>query len=223
MATKKTLRDKLVDAMMDIIARDGWPQATLDKIAAHAGVSLSDMAGEIHNRFDLLDHFGRSANARALKISEEEGGSQAVRDKLFAVLMARFDILQPVKPAIKILSDAAKRDPGLALYFAKSVPGYLSFLLESSGVSLTNAQGYLKSRGFLALYLQVVRVWLADDTEDLSKTMAAVDNMLIRAESWGKRLESGDIFSGFKKPSGNWKFWQRDSETQDIKDITPVA
>ncbi len=222
MAAKKSTRDKLVDALMAVIEQEGWAAATLDKVATHAQVPLADVAAEVANRFDLLDHFGRTANARALKIAEEEGGSQAVRDKLFSILMARFDVVAPHKAAIKILSQAARRDPGLALYFAKSVSRYLGFLLESAGVSTVNARGALKTSGFTALYLQVVRVWLADDSEDMAKTMAAVDKMLARAESWGKRLEGGHLFDGLK-PKGDWKFWRRNRSDGDLKDITPVG
>ncbi len=213
MAAKKSTLDKLTDAMMALIATHGWPAATLDKIADAAGVSLYDMAGDIQNRFDLLDHFGRTANARALKISEEEGGSQAVRDKLFSVLMARFDVVLPHKAAIRNLRKSAQRDPGLALYFAKSVPSYLSFLLEASGVSTASLGGCIKARGFTALYLKVVQVWLDDETEDQAKTMAAVDKMLADAENWGRRMEKG-----------NWKFWQRTKDNSgDMRDITPSA
>jgi AcrR family transcriptional regulator len=220
MATKKSAADKLTDALMEIISRDGWQAATLDKIAELSGVTLGDMAGEIHSRFDLLDHFGRTANARALKIADEEGGSQAVRDKLFSVLMARFDVVLPHKAAIRNLRSAARRDPGLALYFAKSVPTYLSFLLEASGVSTASPRGFIKARGFTALYLKVVQVWLDDETEDQAKTMAAVDKMLGQAETWAKRMEQG---SCAMKSKGDWKFWRRNKSNDDMRDITPAV
>lgn len=42
--------------------------------------------------------------------------------------------------------------------------------------------GILKTKGLSLVYLNTVRVWLRDETPDLSKTMAALDKNLQRAD-----------------------------------------
>jgi hypothetical protein len=200
---KDSILDAATDALMTLVAEHGWQKATLNMVAEKSGHALSDILPFAENRFDLLDHFGTRANMRALKIAEDEGGSEAVRDKLFSLIMARFDVLADHKAAIKSLSDSAKRDPGLALYFAHRVRQTLGLFLEASGVNASTTSGRTRARGLTLLYARVVNVWFKDDSEDLAKTMAALDKALADAEVWGKRL------SGIgKKPV--WKFWQRD-------------
>ncbi len=196
--------DKATDAMMALIAETSWEKATLNLVAERAGIPLSDLISHVHNRFDLLDHFGDRTNLRAIRIAEEEGGSEAVRDKLFALIMARFDVLAPHKAAIQSLASTARRDPGLALYFAHKVRTSMSLFLEVAGVNTATAQGRLKANGLAMLYGRVARTWFKDDSEDMSKTMAALDKALADAERWGKRL-AGDW------KSHDWKFWQRKS------------
>jgi hypothetical protein len=190
---KDSILDAATDALMTLVAEHGWQKATLNMVAEKSGHALSDILPFAENRFDM----------RALKIAEDEGGSEAVRDKLFALIMARFDVLADHKAAIKSLSDSAKRDPGLALYFAHRVRQTLGLFLEASGVNASTTSGRTRARGLTLLYARVVNVWFKDDSEDLAKTMAALDKALADAEVWGKRL------SGLgKKP--DWKFWQRD-------------
>ncbi len=200
--------DKATEALMSLLAEQPWHKATLDVVATRAGLSLADLAATVQNRFDLLDHFGATTNIRAIKIAEDEGGSEAVRDKLFALLMARFDVLAPYKPAIAALAKSARRDPGLALYFAHRVRQAMSLFLEAAGVNSSSAQGSVKAAGLSVLYGRVLRVWFKDDSEDQAKTMAALDKALADAETWGKRLSGG-----WKKP--DVKFWRRDTPEKD--------
>jgi hypothetical protein len=206
MVSSNPLLDAATDALMVLIAEHGWETATLNLVAEKSGHALSDLIAEFQNRFDLLDHFGQRTNARALKIAEAEGGSDAVRDKLFALLMARFDVLGEHKSAIQSLAKSATRDPGLALYFVHRIRQSLGLFLEASGVNASSLGGRTKARGLTLLYARVVRVWLRDDSEDMGKTMAALDKALADAELWGKRL-SGQ----WQKP--DFKFWRRDESS----------
>ena len=55
-------------------------------------------------------------------------------------------------------------------------------MLEAAGISASGPFGLLRTKGLLAVWLAALRVWLADDSNDLSRTMAALDRYLRRAE-----------------------------------------
>ena len=46
----------------------------------------------------------------------------------------------------------------------------------------------LRVKGLGVIYLMVFRVWLTDDTADLSRTMAALDSRLRQAEQFSNSL-----------------------------------
>lgn len=188
MPIKTAPEDKAINAFMAVIAERGWPQATLDAVASHAGMALSDMLETVGGRFDLLEAFGKRADLAAMKSAEAEGGSQAVRDRLFALIMGRIDALEDHKAAVKTLMKAAQSDPGLALFFAREVPRSMALLAEAAGVSAAGPLGAIRAHGLAVLYLRVVRVWLKDDSEDQGPTLKALDMALATAETWGSRL-----------------------------------
>ena len=176
--------DAMIDAFMRVISRDGWTGANLEAIAREADCSVSTLVSAAGGRFDLLDAFGKRATVAALKEAEDEGGSQAIRDRLFAILMARFDALQSHRAAIRKLAEAAPRDPALALHFACAMPATMRLLADAAGVPTTGVVGAVRVKALTALYLNVARTWLSDDSEDMAKTMKALDENLARAHRW---------------------------------------
>jgi AcrR family transcriptional regulator len=181
-------KDKIVSAMLAVIARDGWPATTLEAIAREAACSVADVA--VHgNRFNLLAAFGKATDIAALKAADADGGSQAPRDRLFDIFMARFDALDDHKSAIKMLGSASRRDPGLAAFFVCRLPRSMEQLASAAGVTTSGLLGTARVKALAALYLGVVRVWLTDDSEDMAKTMAALDKALARAHSWEARVQ----------------------------------
>jgi hypothetical protein len=60
----------------------------------------------------------------------------------------------------------------------------------SSEVPSDGIRGAIKAKGLAAIYAATLRDWLKDDTTDKSRTMAALDGRLRRAESWANSLKS---------------------------------
>jgi len=55
---------------------------------------------------------------------------------------------------------------------------------EAAGVSASGWVGRARVKLLLGIYLSVFRVWLADDSADMTRTMAALDGRLRHAETW---------------------------------------
>ncbi len=53
---------------------------------------------------------------------------------------------------------------------------------QAAGLSSAGLAGAVRTEGLALVYLNALRVWLADDTEDMEKTMAALDWGLRQAE-----------------------------------------
>ncbi len=56
------------------------------------------------------------------------------------------------------------------------------WMLEAAALDSAGLRGAVRVRGLGLLYLSVLRVWLDDDSEDLSRTMAALDKRLKRID-----------------------------------------
>ncbi len=183
------MQDALLNAAMTVLARDGWRGATLRAVAEAAPCPLAEIVSRYGDFYGLLDAISEQATLTALKEADAAGGSQAIRDRLFEVLMARLDALQEHRPGIKALLPEQARDPLLAAWFAVKAPRQMARIAAAAGVRTHGLRGLLRVQGLTFLYLRVARIWLDDETEDLAKTLKALDQALAQAERWAHRLD----------------------------------
>jgi hypothetical protein len=80
------------------------------------------------------------------------------------------------------------RDPLLLLFTGLRIERSMRWTLEAAGVGSSGLPGHLKAKALLGVYLVALRAWLEDDSEDQSKTLAALDQALGQLERVGAFL-----------------------------------
>jgi AcrR family transcriptional regulator len=174
----------LVAAAFRLAGESGWRAVTVPAAARAADLSLAEARARFPTRGAILLRFGRLADQMALADAPSEG---PVRDRLFDLLMRRFDLLQAHRDGVKALLRALPADPATTLLLACATRTSMRWMLQAAGVSAIGPRGDLQVKGLLAVWLWAVRAWDKDESEDLSGTMAAVDSALGQAEkaaSW---------------------------------------
>jgi AcrR family transcriptional regulator len=177
-------RDKILDATLALAEREGWRKASLGAIAGEAGVPLHQLYGEFRSRAAILSGLMARTDAAVLAETSAGGSKDTPRDRLFEVLMRRFDALKPRRAALKVIARDLGSDPPTALCSAPAFLRSMTWMLEAAGLPSTGIRGRLHVRALAVLYLCVLRTFVTDDTEDLAKTMAALDRRLTQAEPW---------------------------------------
>ena len=178
--------DAAVRAMLTLAARGGWPAVTLSAIASETGISIAELRQKISNRADLLAAYGRSLDIRALKNTGV--ASSNVRDRLFDLLMDRFETLNLDRAGVKSIIRGIASEPKFVLFSLPHLACSMGWMLDAAGVATSGPAGTMRVAGLCALYLHVLRQWAKDESEDLSATMAALDQALTRVEGWAERL-----------------------------------
>lgn len=174
----------LITEAFRIAAEAGWRVVTVADAARAAGLALARARERFPAKASILLRFGRLADQAALTDAMTDG---SVRDRLFDLLMRRFDALQAQRDGIKALLRTLPTDPATALMLACATGASMRWMLQAAGVGATGARGQARVNGLVAVWLWGMRAWEQDVTEDLSATMAAVDKALERAEqvaSW---------------------------------------
>jgi hypothetical protein len=169
----------LIASAFALAAERGWHRTSVASAARNAGLALDRARLRFPNRAVLLLRFGRMADAAALTGVSDEGSR---RDRLFDLLMRRFDALQQHRAGVLALLRALPADPCLALLLAAANLRSMRWMLEGAGISAIGPVGTLRAKGLLAVWLWTARAWQRDSTDDLSATMAALDQALSRAE-----------------------------------------
>jgi hypothetical protein len=181
-----TFDQTLIAAAFALAARVGWAQVSVAAAARDANLPLERARARFSGRDAILLRFGRLADEAALTGALAEG---APRDKLFDVLMRRFDALQAHRAGVIALLRALPANPPLALLLAAATQTSMAWMLEACGISAGGLRGLLRTKGLTAVWLYTARAWERDESTDLATTMAALDRALARAERFGAWLE----------------------------------
>jgi len=181
---------KVIEAAMELAATRGWRPLTLSDIAKAAALPLSSVYPDFPSKQAVLDAFAQRIDLAVLaeEEPEEDTAGMSARDRLFDVMMRRFDALQPYKAAVGNILYDQLRDPAAAAASLPQVARSMRWMLEAAGIDASGLAGMARLQGLIGLYLACLRVWLRDDSADMTKTMAALDGYLRRTEAWAERL-----------------------------------
>ncbi len=164
-------------------ALQGWRHTTLGDVAAAADLTLGEVLAIYPSKASIVSAFTRATDAEVLAGGDGDLTEQPPRDRLFDVMMRRFDALGPHKDAVRSMAGASLGDPVSALCGAFLLRRSMALMLEAAHISASGMAGIVRTKGLAAIYLAVMPVWLNDDSEDMAATMATLDKRLGQAES----------------------------------------
>ncbi len=170
-----------IAAAMRLFADKGWAGVTLADIARAADLPFAALHGVYTSKIALLRGFMDGVDRAVLATAPEEGAS--VREALFELMMRRFDALQPHRAALRRLAGDLPRDPAAATCIALRGLRSIAAIAERAGVETGGPLGGLRVKALAGLQAWVSRIWLADDSADMARTMKALDSGLARLEA----------------------------------------
>ena len=168
----------LITAVFEQASLVGWADVNLAEAAREAGLPVPRVRARFPNKSAVLLRFGVLADEAALAGSQTE---PMARDRLFDMLMARFDALQQHRAGVLSMMVALRTDPATAALLYAGTLRSMRWLLDAAAIPVSGLIGALRVQGLLVLWLYVLRAWEQDDSPDLTATMAAVDRGLDRA------------------------------------------
>ena len=176
--------NRIIDAALALVATEGWRQVSLAAIAAAAGLPILQVYRIFRSKQAILAALYRRVDAIVLAEPPAAEADERPRDRLFDLLMRRFDALQPYKPALEVLRRELPMDPPTALCAVASLLRSMRWMLEAADIPTGGVRGAVAVKLATAAYLSAMRVWQRDDSPDLARTMASLDARLRRIERW---------------------------------------
>lgn len=175
--------ERILAAAMEVAVRIGWRRAALADIAAAAEMSLGDVHAHFADKGAMLRGIVEIADRKVLAGAGEPDPESSARDRLFDVLMRRFDALRPYREGLAAVArEGGGVGIGDAICGAQRLLRSLAWMLEAAGIGTGGWAGACRVKGLAVVYAATFGAWLRDDTEDMGKTMAALDKNLGRAE-----------------------------------------
>jgi len=179
-----------LDTFLGLIAEKGFASVSLRDVAAASGLGIAELYKLYPGKVALVSAFMARIDSEVLAATPAElDPEETTRDRLFDVMMRRYDALKPYREASGAIRRAAARDPVLALSLGPALRRSMALMLEAAAVPSDGLAGALRQNGLLAIHYAVSRTFDRDESADLSKTMAALDGRLKSAERWSQWLD----------------------------------
>ncbi len=182
MVKKADRPQQVIKAALELAAATHWSSVSLRDIAKASSLSIAELHALYPSKTAILKAYFASIDTSVLSAKfafDEEDGP---RDRLFDVLMRRFDVLAENRDAVTDILKALRRDPVLALCLATDLDSSMRWMLEAAEINTAGPNHCLIVKGLVAVWLATLQAWQHDESEDMSRTMAALDKNLRRAE-----------------------------------------
>lgn len=176
--------DRIIDAALGLIATHGWRGLSLAAIAAAAELPILRVYRTFPSKQAILCGFHRRIDETVMAEPPPAEPDERPRDRLFDLLMRRFDALHPHKGALEVLRRELPGDPLTALCAGASLLRSMRWMLEAADIPTAGFRGVVATKLAAAAYLSAMRIWQRDESPDLGRTMAALDARLRRIERW---------------------------------------
>lgn len=172
----------LLDQALALIAERGFAELSLSALARAAGVPLARVYQVFPDKPAILKALIERVDLQVLS-GEAPDALEAPRDRLFDILMRRFDALAPYRDPLRVIYHDLRRRPLEALAVSPILVRSMEWALDAADFSRSGPFASLRAPALAAVYGSVLPVWLDDDA-DLAKTMAALDRRLRRLEDF---------------------------------------
>lgn len=182
-------RKAIVDALMKLAATRAWSEIEIADIAQEAGVSLAEFRDFFPSKGAVLGGLARQIDKKVLEETTDDLAGEPARERIFDVLMRRFDALESYKIALRRIFRDLQYDPVSLAALHQVAVNSMRFMLAAADIKTEGPLGTLKLQGAVLVYANTMRAWLEDDDPALAKTMARLDRELRRGE---RVLEGAD-------------------------------
>ena len=181
-AAPASQRDKIIAALLALLAEKSIEQIGFAEIAEGAGVSLVELRDAFGSPLAIVAAYFKDVDRAILAEDRSDMAEEPARERLFDVLMRRLEIMAPHRQAVRSLARSARHNAPLAFALNGLAVRSQKWMLAAAGIHASGPRGALRAQGLAMLFSSVVRTWVRDDDEGLARTMATLDRALGRGQ-----------------------------------------
>ena len=146
-APKPDARKLAIDALMALVADQGWKTVELPAGAQKAGISLATLRDLFPSKGAMLAGFGRMLDRDLIEGANPDLIGEPAHERVFDLMMRRLDAMTPYKPALIEIRRAIRRDLVSAAALNQSGLNSWRYLLGSIDIPVEDELGMLKIQG----------------------------------------------------------------------------
>jgi hypothetical protein len=173
--------DQLTNWCWKLAEQEGLSGLQPDYIAQIHQVSSFEVTRFIPSRFYAILLLFSDVTAK-VKVSSK--GQQPIEDYLFDIFMQYFDAASPHKLAIQKLWSDLLWNPIESVKILPHITKVINQVIDQAFPDSSWVLQEIRYKAFQLLTIQVFLTWLEDDSPDLAKTMAVLDQGIKRLQEY---------------------------------------
>ena len=180
------VRDRIVDAALELAEERGWANVRLYQVAERADVPLARIGAEFRDQDAVANAWFARALAAIERIRPETLAGQAAAERLHLVVMGWFDALAPHREVTGEML-RAKLYPSHPQHWVPLIfdlSRLVHWFLDAARIASTGRARQMAEIGLTAIFLASVRVWLSDDSPGSERTRLYLYRRLDAADRW---------------------------------------
>lgn len=181
----------IINKSFELIEKIGWERFSFQKLSEKEKIPLNFLKTNYKCKYTVIEKFSQMIDRQVeSNIRADDLMDSSIKDKLFELIMLRFDELESFKKALKNIFLSTKKNPLLISIISKNLLNSFDFYLEVSNSYQNSPTDIFKKNFLLLIYSLVFETWLNDNSEDLSKTMSQLDKYLSIAEKTQNKINN---------------------------------
>jgi AcrR family transcriptional regulator len=135
--------DRIIDAALTLTVAQGWRNVSLAAVANEANLPILQVYRIFSSKSAILCGLSRRIDAAVLAAPIEAETGERPRDRVFDLLMRRFDALRPHRDALAALRRDLPFDPLSAVAAGAALLCSMRLMLEAAGIACSGIGGVI--------------------------------------------------------------------------------
>ena len=182
------MQKQIIEIFLELLVEKGWASTTVEDVAHRLSLPMNEIIALLPSKergFSLLASYAEDEVFNQLRL--EEIAQYSEKERAMEVLLTKLEAMSPFKVFLKYLRANFLSLTEVSLPFAMAELSSLERILGYYGFNQSSLLSELKRKGLFGVYLLAMDTWLKDETPDLAPTLAKLDSLLSKGETFLER------------------------------------
>jgi AcrR family transcriptional regulator len=182
------MQKQILQTLFTLILEKGWKAVSLEEVARVSEVPLPELLFILPSKEQVFPVWAEfTENELLAHLSVESIATYPEKERLMEILLTKIELMTPFKSFLTYLRSNFLAETDMSLPFALAEMASLDRILDHYGFKGASLINEIKRKGLFGIYLLTLDTWLQDDSHDLGPTLAKLDNLLTKGETFLER------------------------------------
>lgn len=182
------MQKQIIETFLTLLMEKGWNHTTLEDVANTLNVSIGEIQNILPQKEKIFHLLASEVESSVYsELQAPDIVVYAEKDQVMEVLVTKLEAMTPFKVFLKYLRSNFLSHTEISIPFAMAELASLERILAHYQINQNSLLGELKRKAIFGVYLLAMDTWVQDESPDLGPTLAKLDRLLSKGETFLER------------------------------------